>query len=234
MLGLFSFVLDTPLRFLYYSSIETKHRKNEMAVYSYLRVSTSEQDVQLQIDAIKQRGYAVEDANVFVDHGVSGSKPAFERLAFRTLLGELRAGDIVLCYAVDRLGRNTSDVLVTVEKLTEMGVSIVFIRDGIDTAGAVGKLMLTVLAAVACFEKDTLVKRVKDGMATEAAKANLLARPASETKRANIMAIKEIVERFKESGIKPTIDNIHLELLSLGLEIGRATVATLKKEIDCA
>ncbi len=72
-----------------------------------------------------------------------------QRPALAALLAYVREGDVVIAAAIDRLGRNTIDVLNTVEALKTKGVSVVSMREGFDLATPAGKLMLTMLAAVA-------------------------------------------------------------------------------------
>ena len=95
---------------------------------------------------------------------------ATQRPALAALLAYVREGDAVVVAAIDRLGRNTIDVRNTVEALKTRGVSVVSMREGFDLATPAGKLMLTMLAAVAELERENLKARQLAGL--ERAKAD--------------------------------------------------------------
>lgn len=120
---------------------------------AYARVSTDDQTCENQRRTISAR-YAV--GKWFTDDGVSGAVAATQRPALAALLAYVREGDVVIVAAIDRLGRNTIDVLNTVEALKTKGVSVVSMREGFDLATPAGKLMLTMLAAVAELERENL------------------------------------------------------------------------------
>ena len=136
------------------------------AIVAYARVSTDDQTCENQRRTISAR-YAV--SKWFTDDGVSGAIAATERPSMAALLAYVREGDVVIVAAIDRLGRNTIDVLCTVEALKAKGVSVVSMREGFDLATPAGKLMLTMLAAVAELERENLKARQLAGL--ERAKA---------------------------------------------------------------
>lgn len=121
-----------------------------MSTIGYVRVSTGDQSVEAQRHSIEQR-YQVEEW--FADEGVSGAVRALDRPGFSELFRYVRKGDTLIVGAIDRLGRNTLDVLATVEALQGKGVAIVSLREGFDLSTPVGKAMLTMLAAVAELER---------------------------------------------------------------------------------
>lgn len=135
-----------------------------MARIGYARVSTTDQDPGLQISALKAAGCE----RIFTDHGVSGSKAS--RPEFDKMLEHLRKGDELVIWKLDRLGRNTRNLLALVDELEERGVHFRSVTDGITTEGAMGKAMLTIMSAFAQLERDQLIERTKAGMAE--AKAN--------------------------------------------------------------
>ena len=98
----------------------------------YTRVSTAGQDARLQVDALKSVG--VEERDVFADV-TSGSRKAAERPGMRRLLDYATAGDTVVVWRVDRLGRSLIDVLNTVNELQDRGINIRSVQDGIDRGG---------------------------------------------------------------------------------------------------
>ena len=91
--------------------------------FAYLRVSTTGQNTENQLLEIQSAGFAV-DANRVISETVSGSVPAFKRPEFAKLVDRLEKSDVILTTKLDRLGRNTVDILNTVEKLTNIGVRV--------------------------------------------------------------------------------------------------------------
>ena len=134
------------------------------AVFAYARVSTNEQTVENQRLEIQNAGYAIGDEFWFADSGVSGSVPALDRNGFKTLVSKLRSGETLVVAKLDRLGRDSVDVLNTLALLKKMKVKVICLQLGnLDLNSAAGKLMLTMLAAVAEMEKSLLVERTKAG-----------------------------------------------------------------------
>lgn len=144
-----------------------------MAVVGYIRVSTGEQSVEAQRHSIEQR-HKVEEW--FADEGVSGTVRAAERPGFAKLLNWVRNGDILIVGAVDRLGRDTLDVLSTVEALQAKGVAIISLREGFDLSTPIGKAMLTMLAAVAELERSNIKARQMAGIMRAKAEGKALGR----------------------------------------------------------
>ena len=99
-----------------------------MRLLGYTRVSTSNQDAQLQLDALVSAG--VQKRDVFADV-TSGSRAAAERPGMQKLLGYAEPGDTVVVWRVDRLGRSLIDVLNTVNLLRERGIQVRSVSDGI-------------------------------------------------------------------------------------------------------
>lgn len=135
-----------------------------MAIIGYARCSTDEQNLDLQLSALREAGAQ----RVFSDRGVSGSKT--ERPQLTACLDHLRDGDVFAVWKLDRLGRNTRHVLEVIDGLHERGVQFHSLTEGLDTTGAMGKAMLTVMSAFAQLERDVLVERTTAGLA--AARAN--------------------------------------------------------------
>lgn len=143
------------------------------ATIAYVRVSTDDQTTENQRRTIEAR-YNVSEW--FVEEGVSGAVPAAQRPAMAALLRYVRKGDTVVVVAIDRLGRNTIDVLSTVEALKAKGVSVVSMREGFDLSTPAGKLMLTMLAAVAELEKENIKARQMAGIERARAEGKNLGR----------------------------------------------------------
>ncbi len=127
----------------------------------YTRVSASSRDAQLQLDALV--GAGVQRRDVFADV-TSGSRAGIERSGMKKLLDYADAGDTVVVWRVDRLGRSLTDVLNTVNLLRERGVLVRSISDGIDPATSSGRMMLNMMATLAEYERELIVERVNDGI----------------------------------------------------------------------
>jgi DNA invertase Pin-like site-specific DNA recombinase len=134
-------------------------------------VSTTDQNPQLQLDALRDAG----TARVFTDHGVSGSTASRPQLD--ACLDHLRDGDVLTVWKLDRLGRNTQHVLAVIDELTSRGIGFRSITEGLHTDGPMGKAMLTIMAAFAQLERDTMIERTRAGLAAAAANGRKGGRP---------------------------------------------------------
>ncbi len=151
-----------------------------MAVFGYGRVSTKEQTTENQRLEIEQAGYRIE--YWFADEGISGKTHATQRPQFVALLDKLRDGETLVVTKLDRLGRDAEDVLRTVRTLADRKVEVVVLQLGkLDLGSSAGKLMLTMLAAVAAMERDLLVERTQSGLARAKAEGKVLGRPFKTT-----------------------------------------------------
>lgn len=142
------------------NNTDTSASKN--SVIAYYRVSTNEQHPENQQAAIEKAGYVITKA--FSDKGESGTKAAIERKGLSELLSYVREGDTVVVFALDRLGRNTADVLHTIDTLTKRGARLVILQQDFDTATPAGKLALTMFAAFAEFEHGLRKERQREGI----------------------------------------------------------------------
>ena len=171
-----------------------------MATIGYVRVSTNEQSVDAQKHSLTAT-YNVE--RWFEDAGVSGAVKALERPGFAALVAFLRQGDTLVVSAVDRLGRDTLDVLSTVETLQSKGVSIISKREGFDLSTPMGKAMLTMLAAVAELERSNIKARQMAGIERAKSEGRALGRvktiPDAEVaiwRREHSASIAQTAEHF--------------------------------------
>lgn len=180
-------------------------------VIGYVRVSTSDQNVENQKKQIVDAGYSV--TRWFSDEAVSGAIKAGERPGFGELLSYVREGDTLIVIAIDRLGRNTIDVLSTVEKLQAKGVKVVSLREGFDLSTPVGKAMLTMMAGLASLEKDLIAERRTAGIKRAQSEGKHCGRP--------IKATGEQVRELLEQGLPPAA-------VQERLSISKATFYRLK------
>lgn len=174
-----------------------------MTLYGYARVSTIEQEVNLQLDALKRTG--CEDANIFIDK-VSGAKA--ERPGLDAVLKKLKDGDTLLVWRLDRLGRSMPHLVTLVEELRENGVGFRSICDGvIDTTSASGELIFNIFSSLAQFERRLTQERTRAGL--NAARA-----------------------RGKKGGRKPiTIDDPRVSMAKTLYENKKVEVKTICKQM---
>lgn len=145
--------------------------------FAYCRVSTTDQTTDNQMLEIAAAGFTVEPQRIITET-VSGSTAAIERSAFAVLLHKLEAGDVLIVTKLDRLGRNAMDVRQTVERLTDMGVRVHCLAlGGVDLTSAAGKMTMSVIVAVAEFERDLLIERTNAGLQRAKAAGKALGRP---------------------------------------------------------
>jgi DNA invertase Pin-like site-specific DNA recombinase len=129
--------------------------------WGYARVSTEDQELGLQITALREAG--VPEANI-VQEKASG-KAGSDRPAYAALLGCLGEGDRLVVWKVDRLGRSTLDALQTAKDLDARGVHIVITTLGVDLKTPGGRLVFGLMAQIAEFERELIRERVSAGMA---------------------------------------------------------------------
>lgn len=132
----------------------------------YGRVSTPEQDLALQLDALEAAGCD----RIFSDIA-SGAKT--ERPELTKLLEYIRPGDTLVVWKLDRLGRSLRHLVETVESLKERGVHFRSLRESIDTSTATGKLIFHIFAALAEFERDLIRDRTEAGLAAARARGRV-------------------------------------------------------------
>ena len=173
-----------------------------MVVIGYARVSTTEQCLDRQLDALKERGAE----RIFQEKmtGTKSSRPELDKMMLT-----LREGDTLIVSEFSRLSRSTKDLIELVEKLNEMGVNLISIKEQLDTTTPTGKLMLTMISGLVQFERDILAERTAEGLKAARARGHKGGRPkaANEAVRrkalalyeANTMTIREIAEYAKVS-----------------------------------
>lgn len=147
-----------------------------MAVFGYGRVSTKEQQSENQRLEVERAGYDV--SYWFADEGVSGKVPAMERAQFAVLLNKIRDGEMLVVSKLDRLGRDAQDIGATIKMLAARRIEVIVLQLGkLDLTSSAGKLMLTMLGAIAEMERDLLVERTQAGLARAKAEGKTLGRP---------------------------------------------------------
>lgn len=164
----------------------------------YVRVSTLEQDPALQHDALRAAG--VE--RVFTDQA---SGALTERPQLSAVLEQLRPGDTLVVWRLDRLGRSTSHLIQTVTALEERGIGFASLTEAIDTTTPAGRLLFGVLASLAAFERDLIRERTMAGLAAARARGKVGGRPTTMTADKLAVATRMLAEGRPKSTIAATI-----------------------------
>ena len=168
-----------------------------MRLFGYARVSTSTQSLDLQVKTLEENG--VKKSRIFTDKG-SGSN--MEREGLQLLKLKVEAGDVVFVKKLDRLGRDTADMIQLIKEFDDLGVAIRFLDDGISTEGAMGKMVVTILSAVAQAERQRILERTNEGRIEAKAKGVKFGRKRSVDRqkvvelRAQGATVPEIVAKL--------------------------------------
>lgn len=187
--------------------------------FLYARVSTAEQTTDNQLLEARDAGFAIQPRHTVVET-VSGSVPAAERHGFSKLLDKLDEGDVLVVTKLDRLGRNTTDVLGTVERLASIGVHVHCLAlKGVDLTSASGRLHMTVLAAVAQFERDLLIERTHAGLARARAEGRKLGRKDALTESQKTEIRGRLKHGASARGVAKEYGVSHPTILKLTREI---------------
>lgn len=138
--------------------------------FGYARVSTEDQSLDLQRDALRQAGCEI----VFEEKasGANAARPELERM-----MSQLRKGDCVFVWKLDRLGRSTRHLIELIEKLRDMDVDFISLQEKIDTTSPAGEMLFTIMAALAQFERSMIVERTKAGLKAARARGRVGGRP---------------------------------------------------------
>jgi DNA invertase Pin-like site-specific DNA recombinase len=129
-----------------------------MRFFGYARVSTSQQSLDIQVKALKDAG--VKTNRIFTDKA-SGS--CTDRKGLDLLRMKVEEGDVILVKKLDRLGRDTADMIQLIKEFDAQDVAVRFIDDGISTDGEMGKMVVTILSAVAQSERRRILERTNEG-----------------------------------------------------------------------
>src|ERR687886_70961 len=140
----------------------------------YARVSTDDQNLDLQRDALHKAG-----CELIFDDTVSGTKA--RRPGLEQALSHLRPGDTLVVWRLDRLGRSLRHLIDTVTALAERGVGFRSLTESIDTTTSGGKLVFHIFGALAEFERELIRERAKAGLAAARARGRIGGRPKSLT-----------------------------------------------------
>ena len=144
----------------------------------YARVSTADQNCDMQLRDLRQycqrRGWRALE---YIDIGVSGAKVSRKQLDRFMDDARRRNLDVVVCWRFDRFARSTKHLLDALEEFKSLGVAFVSEQEAIDTTTPMGKMVFTVISALAEFERAVLIDRVRAGIGTAKSKGKTLGRP---------------------------------------------------------
>ncbi|MGY4797264.1 MULTISPECIES: recombinase family protein [Lysinibacillus] len=159
-----------------------------MEIIGYARVSTKGQDLTNQIEVLKD--YGCEKIFMEKESGTKSDRPELKKA-----LEYLREGDKLVVHKLDRLARSTFDLLKIAEDLEARGIGLIFIKEGIDFTTPNGKLMLTMLGAIATFERDLINERTSEGRERAKAKGTHMGRVGQDEKQ-----VQKALSLFQDRG----------------------------------
>lgn len=190
----------------------------------YARVSTRDQNLDLQVDALKRAGCE----RIYQDVA-SGAKTA--RPALAELLAQVRAGDVLVIWKLDRLGRSLPHLVALVGDLVTRKVGLVSLNDPIDTTSAQGRLVFNLFASLAEFERELIRERTQAGLSAARARGRVGGRPRGLSAQAEATAMAaETLYRERRLSVAAIASNLQIAKSTLyaylrhrGVDIGPYT-----------
>ncbi len=180
----------------------------------YARVSTQEQDNKLQIDALKAAG-----CNRIFHEKASGGK--WDRTELHRLLDQLREGDTVVVYKLDRLSRSLKDLLLTLEKIEQAGAYFKSLTETIDTSTSGGRMMMQIVGAFAEFERAMLRERTQHGLKSARKQGRIGGRREKLTQAQQDTIISMVSTGQKNAADIARLFNVH-----------RSTISRILKKVE--
>jgi DNA invertase Pin-like site-specific DNA recombinase len=189
--------------------------------FGYARVSTRDQNLDMQVDALKRAGCE----RIYQDVA-SGSKTA--RPALDEMLSQLRAGDVLVIWKLDRMGRSLAHLVELVGNLVTRKVGLVSLNDPIDTTSAQGRLVFNLFASLAEFERELIRERTQAGLSAARARGRVGGRPKGLSSEAEATAMAaETLYSEKRLSVSTIAGKLHISKSTLygylrhrGVEVG--------------
>lgn len=153
-------------------------------IFGYARVSTEQQNLDRQLDALRKYG-----CDVIYNEKMTGTKRDRPELA--KMLDRMTEGDTVVIESQSRLGRSTKDLIELTELFQSKGVHLVGLNESIDTSTSTGKLLFTLMSAIAQFERDVIADRTREGLKSARVRGRTGSRP-----KTNPDAVKRAVKLY--------------------------------------
>ena len=189
----------------------------------YARVSTLDQAPENQLAELRQyvtaRGWTAVE---YVDHGVSGAKERRPALDALIKDAKRRRFDVLVCWRLDRLGRNLRHLILLIDELQALGVAFVSLAEGIDATTPAGRLQLHILGAIAEFERARIAERVQAGIARARKQGKRLGRPQRVVPDTVLASIEGLSVRQAANRLGVSRSTVHRWLVAAGLESGRS------------
>jgi DNA invertase Pin-like site-specific DNA recombinase len=163
---------------------------------AYARVSTQDQYLDRQLEALEKYGF-----DVIIKEKFTGTKK--DREGLNELLDRVQEGDTVIVESISRLGRKTLDILNIVEELHNKGVTFVSLKEDMNTSTSTGKAMFQMMCVIAELERNMIADRVKEGLQSAKNRGKKLGRPKMDNNKVTVAmrmydsgeySIKEIIE----------------------------------------
>lgn len=145
-------------------------------IFGYARVSTEQQNLDRQMDALQKYG-----VDVIYNEKMSGTKK--DRPELTKLLDRMTTGDTVVIESLSRLGRSTKDLIELVDRFEAAGVHLISLKESIDTSTPTGKLLFTLVSALAQFERDVIADRTREGLRAARARGRKGGRPPTDPRK---------------------------------------------------
>jgi len=175
----------------------------------YARVSTKDQNLDSQLDQLTKAG-----CELIFQEKASGAKK--DRPELDRMLGQLRKGDVVYIFKLDRLGRSMKHLLDLVSQLEEKGVGLVSLSDSINTTTPQGRLVLNLFASLAEFERDLIRERTKAGLQSARARGRKGGRQRGLTKEAQQTAmLAEMYYNENKLGVNEIAGRLNISKMTL-------------------
>jgi DNA invertase Pin-like site-specific DNA recombinase len=181
----------------------------------YARVSTEDQNLDLQRDALSAAGCGA----VFEDHGISGAVNGNGRKGLTDALAACGAGDVLVVWKLDRLGRSLLDLVELVERLKGQGTGLKVLAGhgaSVDTTTANGRLVLGIFAALAEFERELIRERTKAGMRAARRRGRHVGRPR-RLDAAQLDHARALIASGKGKGTVAALLGVHVSTLRRAL-----------------
>ena len=175
-------------------------------IIGYARVSTNDQSLDTQLDALQEAGAE----RIFEEKrtGKSRQRPELERL-----LEQLRAGDVLVVTKYDRLARSLRDLIELVEVIRQRDAGFRSLAEDIDTTTSAGRLVFHVFGSIAEFERERIIERTKEGLAAARKRGRIGGRPQSLSVEA-----KEQIRRMRDEEHRPVSE------IARTFKVSRATI----------
>ena len=141
--------------------------------FGYARVSTEQQNLDRQLDALRKYG-----CDTIYNEKMTGTKRDRPELA--KILDRMTEGDTVVIESLSRLGRSTKDLIELTELFQSKGAHLVSLKESIDTSTSTGKLLFTLMSAIAQFERDVIADRTREGLKSARARGRTGGRPKTD------------------------------------------------------